>query len=55
MREKIFIGIIAGISIVAASFPVYNYYYLPVIRHQEIMNKIETFDERLKKIENAKK
>jgi hypothetical protein len=40
MRDKIFISIVGGISIIAASFPLYNYYYLPTIRHQEIMNKI---------------
>ncbi len=46
-----FISIIGGISIVASSFPLYNYYLLPVIRHKELMDKINTFDERLKKLE----
>jgi hypothetical protein len=45
MKEKIFISIIGGIMM---SIPIYNYYLLPVIRHKEIINKIENFDERLK-------
>jgi hypothetical protein len=51
MKEKIFISIIGGIMMSVASIPIYNYYLLPVIRHKEIINKIENFDERLKKLE----
>lgn len=62
MKEKMFsniIDIIGGITIVATSIPIYNYYILPVIRrHKEMMdkidrfdNKIDGFDKRLKKLE----
>jgi len=51
MKEKMFIGIIGGFSILATSIPVYNYYVLPVIRHKEMMDKIDSFDKRLKKLE----
>ena len=50
MKEKMFIGIIGGISI-TISIPIYNYYVLPVIRHKEMMDKMDTFDKRLKKLE----
>ena len=46
--------IIGGISVVATSFPIYNYYFLPVIRHKEILNKIDAFDVRLTKLEKDK-
>jgi hypothetical protein len=48
---KFFIGIIGGISIIATGIPIYNYYILPVIRHKEILDKIDGFDKRLKKLE----
>ena len=51
MKEKIFIGIIGGVLASATSIPMYNYYILPVIRHNEIVNKIDGFDKRLTKIE----
>lgn len=51
MKDRIFIGIIGGILASATSIPLYNYYILPVIRHNEIVNKIDGFDKRLKKIE----
>jgi len=50
MKENMFIDIIGGITIVA-SIPIYNYYVLPVIRHKEMMDKINGFDKRLKKLE----
>jgi hypothetical protein len=51
MKEKfIFMG---GI-ILATGIPIYNYYVLPVIRHKEMMDKVDSFDKRLKKIENEK-
>jgi hypothetical protein len=51
MKDKLFIGIIGGISIIVTSIPIYNYYILPVIRHKEMMDKIDGFDKRLKKLE----
>jgi hypothetical protein len=51
MKEKIFISIIGGITIISSYIPIYNYYILPINRHKEIMNKIDGFDERLKKLE----
>jgi hypothetical protein len=51
MKEKMVTGIIGGIAIVATGIPIYNYYLLPVIRHKEIMDKIDSFDKRLKKLE----
>ena len=54
MKDKIFIGIIAGISGISMASgiqTIYNYYILPVIRHQEVMDKIDGFDKRLKKFE----
>jgi hypothetical protein len=55
MMEKMFIGIIGGISIIATGIPIYNYYILPVIRHKEMMAKIDGFDKRLKKLEKLEK
>jgi hypothetical protein len=51
MKEKMLIGIIGGISFIATGIPIYNYYLLPVIRHKEMMDKIDSFDKRLKKLE----
>ena len=51
MKEKMFIGIIGGISIIATSIPIYNYYIIPIIRHKEMMDKIDSFDKRLKNLE----
>jgi hypothetical protein len=45
------IGIIGGIITLVTSIPIYNYYLLPVIRHKEMMDKIYSFDKRLKKLE----
>ena len=45
MKEKLFIG---GITAIATSIPIYNYYILPVVRHKEMMDKIDEFDKRLK-------
>jgi len=39
MKEKMFIGIIGSISIIATGIPIYNYYILPDIRHKEMMEK----------------
>ena len=51
MKEKMFFGIIGGITILATGIPIYNYYLLPGIRHKEMMDKIISFDKRLKKLE----
>jgi hypothetical protein len=51
MKDKIFIGIIGSISIIATGIPIYNYYILPVIRDKEMLDKIGEFDKRLKKLE----
>ena len=51
MKEKIFLGIIGYISIIASGIPIYNYYVLPAIRHKEMMDKINGFEKRLKKLE----
>ena len=51
MKEKLWIGIISGITILATSIPIYNYYVLPDIRHKEMMDKMDRFDKRLKKLE----
>ena len=51
MKEKTFFSIIGGISIIATGIPIYNYYILPVIRHKEMMDKIDGFDKRLKNLE----
>ena len=48
MKEKMMIGIIGGLSIIVISFPLYNNYVSPVIRHKEVMNKFEEVDKRLK-------
>ena len=54
MKDKMFFGIIAGIggiSMASGMQTIYNYYILPVIRHKEVMDKIDGFDKRLEKIE----
>lgn len=62
MKDKIVIGIIGGITIIASSIPIYNYYIIPAIRHKEMMDrhkemmdKIYGFDKRLKKLEKLEK
>jgi len=40
-----------GIIVIITSISVHNYYILPVIRHKEMMDKIDGFDKRLKKLE----
>ena len=54
MKDKLFFGIvgtIGGISMASGIQTIYNYYILPVIRHQEVMDKIDGFDTRLKTVE----
>jgi hypothetical protein len=45
MKREMFIGI-GGISIIATSISIYNYYRLPVIRHEEIINKVYGIDNK---------
>ena len=47
-----FISIISCITIIATGIPTYNYCILPVIRHKKMMDKIDGFDKRLKKLKN---
>ena len=58
MKDKMFIGIIAsigGISMACGMQTIYNYYVLPVIRHREVIDKIDGFDKRLQKLEKIEK
>ena len=65
MKDKMLFGIIAsigGISMASGIQTIYNYYVLPVIRHREVMDrhrevmdKIDGFDNRLKKLEKLDK
>ena len=58
MKDKMFLGIIAGIggiSMASGMQTLYNYYVLPVIRHREVIDKIDGFDDRLKKLEKIEK
>ena len=58
MKDKMFIGIIAsigGISMACGMQTIYNYYVLPVIRHREVIDKIDGFDKRLEKLEKKEK
>ena len=62
MKDKIVIGIIGGITIIASIIPIYNYYIIPAIRHKEMMDrhkemidKIYGFDKRLEKLEKLEK
>jgi len=41
MKEKMFFGIISGITMITIGIPTYNYYLLSVIRHKEMMDKID--------------
>jgi uncharacterized protein involved in cysteine biosynthesis len=51
MKDKYLFSIIGTFSIIATSIPIYNYYLIPVFRHNEMMSKIDEIDKRLKKIE----
>ena len=51
MKEKLFISIIGCIAVTATISPIYNYYFLPAIRHNELLNKMDTFETRLEKLE----
>jgi hypothetical protein len=51
MKKKMMIGVIGGISLIVGVGQMYNYYILPVVRHKEMMEKIDRFDKRLEKLE----
>ena len=58
MKDKMFIGIIAsigGISMACGIQSIYSNYILPVIRDKEVIDKIDGFDKRLKKLEKIEK
>jgi hypothetical protein len=58
MKDKMFIGIIAsigGISMACGMQTIYNYYILPVIRHKEVIDKLDGFDKRIKNLEKLEK
>ena len=58
MKDKMLFGIIAsigGISMASGIQTIYNYYVLPVIRHREVIDKIDGFDKRLEKLEKKEK
>ena len=58
MKDKMFFGIIAGIggiSMASGMQTIYNYYILPVIRHKEVIDKLDGFDKRIKKLEKLEK
>jgi len=50
MNNQVFIGI-GGILASATSISIYNNYISHVNRHDEMINKIDGFDNRLTKIE----
>lgn len=55
MKEKLFFGMIGGITILVNGVSIYNYYALPAIRHKEMVYKIESFDKRLERLEKESK
>ncbi len=58
MKDKFFFGIIGtigGISMACSIQSIYNFYILPVIRHREVIDKIDGFDKRLKNLEKIEK
>ena len=58
MKDKMFFGIIAGIggiSLACGMQTIYNYYILPVIRHKEVIDKLDGFDKRIKNLEKLEK
>ena len=53
MKDKIVLAIATGLSMVPVGITVYNYYVLPANRHAEMMGKLDSFEKRLKKFEDA--
>jgi len=51
MKDNLVVSIASGIVLIAGGFTMYNYYVLPAIRHKELINKMNGFEERLKKLE----
>jgi hypothetical protein len=48
MKAQLTVGFV---GIILSGIQIFNGYVLPVIRHKELMDKVNTIDERLKKIE----
>jgi hypothetical protein len=53
MKDKIVLAIATGLAMVPVGITVYNYYVLPANRHMEMMGKLDSFEKRLKKFEDA--
>jgi len=53
MKDKIVLAISIGLAMVPVGITVYNYYVLPANRHTEMMGKLDSFEKRLKKFEDA--
>jgi hypothetical protein len=52
MKDKIVLAIATGLAMVPVGITVYNYYVLPANRHTEMMDKLDSFEKRLKKFED---
>lgn len=53
MKDTIMFGMAVGIAMVPVGITVYNYYVLPANRHSIMMDKLDSFEKRLKKFEDA--
>ena len=53
MKDTIVFGMAVGIAMVPVGITVYNYYVLPANRHSIMMDKLDSFEKRLKKFEDA--
>lgn len=53
MKDTIMFGMAVGIAMVPVGITVYNYYVLPASRHAIMMDKLDSFEKRLKKFEDA--
>jgi len=53
MKDKIVLAIATGLAMVPVGITVYNYYVLPANRHTEMMGKLDSFEKRIKKIEDS--
>ena len=53
MKDKIVFGMTVGIAMIPLGITVYNYYVLPASRHKIMMDKLDSFEKRLKKFEDA--
>lgn len=53
MKDTIVFGMAVGIAMIPLGITVYNYYVLPASRHTIMMDKLDSFEKRLKKFEEA--